>query len=159
MRGVPRATYLPGDLSSNPELSAITPALPTEDDPAGNEDWDGDGNPGIAFQVEGLGTRNVAQRDWNEFFSDDTYPIALDAAEFIAAARFDSQESLLSTSGALGGLLRAGATPIVDAKHRVTFRRLGRSADDEAVNAVRVEDDVDSCYNVQDALPHDTSDM
>ena len=135
------------------------PALPTETEPTGSEDWDEDGSPGIAYQVENLGTRHVGQRDWNEFFSNEAYPIALDATEFVAAARFDSQEGLLATSGALGGLIRAGATPIADAKHRVLFRRLGRSATDDAVKAVRVEDDVESCYNVQDALPHDPSDM
>ncbi len=159
VRGAARATYLPADLSSNPALSAITPALPTQADTTGSEDWDGDGSPGIAYQVANLGTRHVAQRDWNEFFSNDEYAIALDATEFVAAARFDSQEGLVATSGPLGGLLGAAATPIADAKHRVAFRRLGRSADDEAVKAVRVASAIDSCYNVQDALPHDSAKM
>ena len=131
VRGLTRATYLPGDLSSNPELSSL-PALPTEENTAGSEDWDEDGEPGVAYQVEALGTRHVTQRDWNEFFDNDEYPIALDAAEFVAAARFDSQEGIVGTGGALGGLLRASATPVLDAKHRVLFRRLGRSADDDA---------------------------
>lgn len=158
-RGVPRATYLPADLSQNPELSALTPALPTQAMPAGNEDWDGDGNPGIAFNVSGLGTRHVVQRDWNEFFSDASHAIALQADEFVVRATFDSQESILATSGALGGLLLAGATPATDGLHRITFRRLGREKSDPAVAAVRVADPLDSCFNVQDALPHDSTSM
>jgi hypothetical protein len=158
-RGVPRATYLPADLSQNPELSTLTPALPTEAMPDGNEDWDGDGNPGIAFNVSGLGTRHVAQRDWNEFFSDADHRVALKADELVVRATFDSQEQILATSGALGGLLRAGASPASDGLHRITFRRLGRDKSAPAVTAVRVADALQSCFNVQDALPHDPASM
>ena len=159
VRGVSRAKYLPADLSQNPELDSLQPALPTEAAPAGNEDWDGDGQPGIAFNVSGLGTRHVVMRDWNEFFSDDSHPIALRAGELVVRAGFDSQEEILATSGGLGALLRAGSAPAAGALHRITFRRLGRTRAEAAVRAVRVDDPLQTCFNVQDALPHDPASM
>ncbi|MFI5308838.1 MAG: hypothetical protein ACHQ53_15885 [Polyangiales bacterium] len=158
-RGIPRAVYLPKDTSSNPDLRTLTPDLPTAQMPAGNEDWDGDGHPGIAFNVAGLGSRHVVQRDWNEFYADDASPIALGASEFTARARFDNQEEILETSGALGGLLMAGSTPATSLNHRILFRRVARDASDPAVAALHVMEDVDTCYNVQAALPHDTASM
>jgi hypothetical protein len=156
-RGVPRATYLPADTSNHPELSSLSPALPTEQSPAGSEDWDADGNPGIAFNVSGLGSRHVVQRDWNEFFSDASQTIALSASEFVARANFDSQEEILSVTGDLGALLQAGSTPALDMRHRILFHRLGQNANAAAVMALRVSDDLETCYNVQDALPHDSA--
>jgi hypothetical protein len=156
-RGVPRATFLPADTSSDPELSTLTPMLPTEQAPSGAEDWDNDGYPGIAINVAGLGSRHVVQRDWNEFSSDPTAPIAAHASEFTASANFDVQEQILAVSGGLGALLRAEATPAVDMHHRVTFRHLGNSTAEAAVAAIRVSDDLQTCFNVQDALPHDSA--
>jgi hypothetical protein len=156
-RGVPRASYLPADTSSNPELASITPPLPTEQSPSGAEDWDADGNPGVAFNVSGLGSRHVAQRDWNEFFSDAKHTIALGATELVAGASFDNQEQILAVTGAGGGLLRAGSTPAMSMNHRVTFRLLGRNAADAAVVALLGKDDLETCFHVQDALPHDSS--
>lgn len=154
-RGVPRASYLPANLASNPDLSTIMPALPTQANPAGNEDWDGDGQPGITFNVATLGSRHVVQRDWSELFSDASYSIALQASHFVVRATFDNQEQILAVTGGLSGLLLASSTPATDLHHRITFQRLGRNATDPSVTAVRVAADIDTCYNVQDALPHD----
>lgn len=155
VRGASRATYLPADTSSNPELATIMPMLPTEQMPMGSEDWDDDGQPGIAFNVSGLGSRHVVQRDWNEFASDADHTIALNATEFIAGAHFDNQEQILAVTGGLGALLKAGSTPALDIGHRIKFRMLGRSASDPSVAQVRLPDDLDTCFKVQDALPHD----
>lgn len=155
VRGVSRATYLAADLSQNPELSTIQPPLPTEQSPMGAEDWDQDENPGIAFNVSGLGSRHVVQRDWNEFWSDDTAVIAPRSDEFVARANFDSDEKIIATSGGLGALLRAGATPATEMRHRILLRRLARSPSEAAAAAVRVADDLETCYKVQDSLPHD----
>jgi hypothetical protein len=154
VRGVPRAAYLPQDLSSKPELSAIKPALPTEMMTMGAEDTDKDGELGIAYQVSGLGSRSVVQRDWNEWSSMN---IALSPREVVAPANFDNQEEILSVSGGLGALLRAGSAPARDLNHRFTMRLLGRNAGDAEVTKVRVTDDLDTCFNVQDALPHDAA--
>jgi hypothetical protein len=156
-RGVPRATYLPKDVSSKPELASIVPPLPTEQSPAGAEDWDNDGYPGIAINVAGLGSRHVVQRDWNEFFSDASTPVALNAREFVVRANFDVNEEILAVSGGLGALLRAGAAPASGLRHRIVFRFLGRAAADPAVAQLRGADDLQTCYKVQAALPHDTA--
>lgn len=156
-RGVPRDKYLPADTSSNPDLASITPALPTEQMPAGQEDWDGDGMPGIAFHADILGTRHVVQRDWNQFASNANHSIAFDADEFVAGGSFDNQEQILAVDGAGGDLLRAGSTPATGMDHRVHFKRLGKSASDPAVTAVHVADEVETCHNVQAALPHDSA--
>ncbi|HEX4354669.1 MAG TPA: hypothetical protein VHZ95_17185, partial [Polyangiales bacterium] len=155
-RAVERAMYLPADLSSHPDLASIQPSLPTEQMPAGEEDWDGDGNPGIAFNVSGLGSRHVVQRDWNEFFTDESAtPIALSSDQFVTRANFDNQEQILAVSGGLGALLQAGSTPAVDLPHRIAWQRIGRSASDASVAKIRVSDDLQTCFNVQAALPHD----
>jgi hypothetical protein len=158
-RGAARATYLPDDLAHSPELDALAPALPTEAMPAGAEDWDGDGSLGLAFNVAGLGARHVVQRDWNEYSSvgDPSTPIAFHANELVAAASFDSEEHILAVSGGLGALLRAGATPANGMRHRIAFRRLGRDVDDPAVAAIRDADELETCYNIQDAMPHDAT--
>jgi len=158
-RGVPRATYLPDDPTLMPELDALSPALPTEALPAGAEDWDDDGSLGLAFNVAGLGARHVVQRDWNEYTSvgDSSNPIALDANELVVAASFDSEEHILAVSGGLGALLRAGATPANGMRHRIAFRRLGRDVADAAVAAIRAADELETCYNIQDAMPHDAT--
>jgi hypothetical protein len=125
--------------------------------PAGAEDWDNDGQPGIAYNVSGLGSRSVVQRDWNEFFSDDMNPVPLSAAEFTVRADFDNQEQILATSGTLGGLLKAGSAPASNLRHRVVFRRLGKSESDAAVMAIHGSDELQTCFKVQDALPHDSA--
>ena len=68
---------------------------------------------------------------------------------------FDDQESIMAVSDGLGGLLRASATPANGLRHRMMFRRLGNSPSDPAVAAVHVADELQTCFNVQDALPHD----
>lgn len=154
-RGVPRTAYLPADPSTNPELSSLEPPLPTEQMPSGAQDWDEDGTPGITFNVAGLGSRDVVQRDWNEFWSDPTSGVAVHTDEFEARAAFDSQENILATSDALDGQLSASMTPATDMRHRMLFRRIARSPSDAAAAAVRVPDDLETCYKVQSSLPHD----
>lgn len=157
VRGVPRATYLPADTSSNPALSALTPALPTKQAPAGNEDWDNNGQPGIAFNVAGLGSRHVVQRDWNEAIAHASYPVGFNATEFVVRANFDSNENILATSGGIGGLLEIASTPATNLNHRFLFRRVGLAETDAAVVALQGAADVDTCFNVQDAMPHDAA--
>jgi hypothetical protein len=158
-RGVSRSVYLPADTSSNPDLRTLKPDLPTAQMPEGNEDWDGDGHPGIAFNVASLGTRHSVQRDWNEFFTDDSSPIALGASEFTARARFDNQEQILETTGTLGGLLMAGTTPATNLNHRIAWKLVARDVENAAVAALHGKDDTDTCYGVQTMLPHDSSSM
>jgi hypothetical protein len=158
VRGCASAVYLPASVSTNPDLDAILPALPTAQAPSGAEDWDGDGSPGIAFIVASMGTRNAVQRDWNEMASDTTYKVALGSTEFVVAESFDDRDSIMATSG-FGALLQAGAVPAAGLRHRAKFRRLGLTPSDAAVKAIHAAADVDTCYNIQDALPHDPASL
>jgi hypothetical protein len=156
-RGLPRATYLPADTSHDPALSSLEMPLPTEQVPSGAEDWDEDGQPGITLNVAQAGARDVVQRDWNEFWTDETTTVPLRADEFVARADFDSEESILSTSGGFEAPLRTTTTPATDMRHRILFRRVARSLAQAAAETVRTADDLETCYNVQAALPHDPS--
>lgn len=177
VRGVePR--FLPPDFLAKPELSTLVP-LPYEDDPAhptgahldGAVDTDGDGQPGVAFRISGniSGVRNVAQRDWNEYFTAPESPIAQNALEFVARVRFDNQENILHLSGCprIGcGLLKAGSAPDTTLQDRVTFRYLGPSLSDPRVSRIVTQElkqdvvaDMKTCANVRAALVHDDSSM
>jgi hypothetical protein len=175
VRGV-ESRFLPPDFLAKPLLSSLIP-LPFEADPAhptgasldGAVDTDGDGHPGVAFRISGnaSGVRNVAQRDWNEYFTEPDAPIAQNALEFVARVRFDNQENILHLSGCppLGcGLLKAGSVPDTTLKDRVTFRYLGASLSDPRVSRILwaelkqdIELDMKTCANVRAALVHDDS--
>jgi len=155
VRGVSRATYLAADTSSNPALSALTPPLPTKNDPTGSEDWDNDGEPGVAFRILNLGVRHAVQRDWNAAVADPDYLVGLNATEFTVRANFDSQQNILATSGGASGLLELASPPATNMEHRFVFRRVGLTTNDAAVVALHGATDLDTCFNVQDELPHD----
>jgi hypothetical protein len=177
VRGV-EARFLPPDFLTKPALSSLVP-LPFEDDPAhptgahldGAVDSDGDGHPGVAFRISGnvSGVRNVAQRDWNEYFTAPEAPIPQNAIEFVARVRFDNQENILHLSGCprLGcGLLKAGSVPDTTRQDRVTLRYLGASLADARVSRIvkaelkqDIDRDMETCDNVRNALVHDDSRM
>lgn len=170
--------FLPQNFLAKPELSTLPP-LPYEDDPEnptgahtdGALDLDGDGIIGLAYRITGNanGTRNVAQRDWGEYFMLPEYPIVKNAIEFKSAAAFDNQESILQVSHCplVGcGILLAGSVPATNLKHRMTFRYLGKVLADPRVSAVfasdlrkNIDDDVTTCANVRAVLQHDASKM
>lgn len=170
------ARFLPVDFAAKPDLATLIP-LPSESDPEnptganldGAVDVDGDGFPGVAFRVSGniSGVRNVAQRDWNEYFTSSDYPIVQNALEFVTAVKFDNQENILHVSHcpAVGcGLLLAGSAPATNLHDRVTFRYLGRGLSDPRVSRiigaelkVDLDADMQTCANVRAALVHDGS--
>ena len=170
--------FLPQDFLAKPDLSTLV-ALPSESTPEhptgtnldGAVDVDGDGHPGVAFRISGniAGLRNVAQRDWNEYFTAPDAPIAQGALEFTARVRFDNQENILYVSHcpAIGcGLLLAGSVPATDLHDRGTFRYLGKDLSDPRVSRIvkaelkqDVDDDMKTCANVRDSLVHDASSM
>lgn len=172
--------FLPEDFSTNPDLESLPP-LPYEDNPErkkgepfgehldGAVDDDGDGLPGILFVISGNanGARNVVQRDWDRYFTDEDISIPTHAIEFQARCEFDNQENILVVTGCplLGcGVLLAGSVPAPNRKNRVTFRYLGKELSDPRVSEVVVADmlademsDLETCKNVREALPHDRS--
>ena len=149
VRGADRKMFLPSDFLSKPELSTLVP-LPHEDNPIkptsthltdGANDDDGDGEPGILYQISGSagGTRSVVQRDWNEYSM--LAPIPTNAIEFVARCDFDNQENILHVAQCppLGcKLLLAGSHHAQDHTDRVTFRYLGKNLSDPRVKAVIV---------------------
>ncbi len=175
-RGVDES-LLPADFTTKPELSALTP-LPYEDNPQylpgtphgqhldGAVDTDGNGFPGVLWQISGNahGERDTAQRDWNEYFPDPDYPVPTHAIEFTTRCNFSNEENILHVSQcpALGcGLLLAGSHP-GNKLHRVTFRYLGADLSDPRVAAIVVapirqnmDDDQKTCANLRASLPHD----
>lgn len=158
IRGAEEMRYLPGGVRDS-EMSirdvASSIPLPTMAKPEGAFDPDGDGHLGLAFQITGLisGTRNSVQRDWTRWFSDTGYefPPGMDwTADLTLRADFDNEESVLFASDSL---LASGSTPKGTAKHTVRLRFLGRDGSDPRAAAIVKDNQVDTCYAIQDALP------
>ncbi len=169
-------SLLPTDFVSKPELSTLPP-LPRVDDPQkpptmpfpGAADEDGDGVPGVKFQISGnaSGARSVVQRDWNEYFSEPNAPVPANAIEFRSTVRFDNQESILAVSGCplVGcGILLAGSRPAPSLPGRVVFRYLGKDLDEPRAARiiggplkVNADTDLQTCANARASLPHDPS--
>ena len=158
IRGAEELPYLPDgvrDSEANIRDLATSLPLPTKENMAGAIDPDGDGKPGLAFEISGLlsGTRNSVQRDWTRWFTEPGYefPTGMDWTEdVLIRADFDNEESVLDPTQ---GLLTSGSTPSREAKHAITFRFLGRDATDPRAQALIKDNQVDTCYAIQDALP------
>jgi hypothetical protein len=122
--GLPNS-YLPADPLARPELDEL-PALPTEQDPEGAEDWDMDGQLGIGFAVQSLasGTRNSVQRSYNEYESSSpNYTIGLSSSEFTVNNVTSISESVIH---ATSSFLRTTGT-LTGSDHPVQFTKLGDS--------------------------------
>jgi len=158
IRGAEELPYLQdGVRDSEANIRDLTTSLPlpTKDNTAGAIDPDGDGKLGLAFEISGLlsGTRNSVQRDWTRWFTDPGYefPAGMDWTDDVRIrADFDNEESVLDPAE---GLLTSGSTPAREAKHATTLRFLGRDATDPRAQALIKQDQVDTCFAVQDALP------
>lgn len=170
VRGASEA-FLPADFSAKPALSAL-PALPSVKDPlsmaespAGATDPDGDGVPGLSFQIAGLasGIRNAAQRDWKEFVTPDGASVQAGSLSFLVPGSFDLQENVLRVTecGTSCGLLMSVARIAPDLAPRIEFAYVGKDLHGERVSEVaknaprtNVEDDLATCANVRLLLPH-----
>ncbi len=87
----------------------------------GWEDWDGDGNPGITFDVTAptKGNLYVAQRDWTQYAGD----VAFDTTSFKLAVTWNTEESVLGYTGS--ELITQTSDPDTDpSQHYVYFVRL-----------------------------------
>lgn len=165
--------YLPADFLAKPELASLPP-LPTVQNPAsttelpdGATDPDGDGAPGLSFQIEGLasGIRNSAQRDWKEFATPSGASVPAGAISLVVPGAFDLQESVLRVTecGTSCGLLRSLARVAQDIPARIELSYIGKSLDGARVRQVvrnvaraDVEDDLATCANIRSLLPHET---
>jgi len=167
-------SYLPQDFGSLVPLTQL-PALPAVADPvngdavpAGATDPDGDGLPGVAFEITGIvqGVRDSVQRLWKEYASAPGAPMASAAITFTAPGTYDLQESImrLTQCGDACSLLNTLANPTDSAPVTVTFWFLGKTLGSPRVSAVvagqplqNLQDDLTTCANVRRVLPHDPS--
>lgn len=185
VRGANPAMFLPSptDFPLKPDLSTLPP-LPHEDTPIkptsqhlddGTTDDDGDGDPGITYQIGGStsGRRSVVQRDWNEYSTTSDFHIPANAIEFTARCDFDNQENILHVTACPPAgcrILLAGSSHAENLTDRVTFRYLGKNLDDEGVKRVLagplkgsgdggdgLDIDMKTCANARTDLPHDPS--
>ncbi len=169
------ASFYPEDFGARLELADLPRPMPTTEDaldlslanPDGVVDMDGDGRPGIALQITGIaaGLRHTAQRDWNEYSTDqDVWPLPTHAIEFTTRSYFKNEETILYVEdcGAACALLQTGSVPSPSEPSRVTFRYLGAELSEPRVGAViggplYADEAVDlaTCEQVRQALPHD----
>jgi hypothetical protein len=170
-------TYLPADFSTHPVLSSLPP-LPSVDGgyqptstlwPAGATDPDGDGIPGIAYQIKGLlaGVRNAVEREWQEYATHDGAPVPAYALNMVVPDGYDDQESVMRVTQAPAGawmLLAAGANVDPSLRGRLALSFVGKTYGSARVSRVVVgvprqnaEYDQTTCANVQLILPHDTT--
>src|SRR5262249_44876165 len=113
-------SLLPPDFSARPALSSL-PALPAVTHhsptstqwPAGATDPDGDGIPGMAYEITGLlpGIRNAAEREWQEYATPPSAPAPAAAITLVVPDGYDDQESVLRVTNCGTGcdLIAAGA--------------------------------------------------
>ncbi len=157
IRGADEMRFAPRPRNSTKSITEIAMAqpLPTKDNPDGAEDWDGDGKLGSAWQITGIlsGTRNSAQRDWTEWFTDASHtitPVADFKSNLVIRAAFDNEEKVFdATSPALNTTSAADA----GAEHTLTLRFLGRDRSDSRVKGLVKSDEFATCQAVQAALP------
>ncbi len=157
IRGANEAKYRPTGAATSEAISAlkVSNPLPTKNNTDGAEDWENDGQLGVAWQVTGIasGTRNSVQRDWTEWFTDSEFTItpATDwTSDIVTRARFDNEENVLAPTE---GLLTELSQPNVSAKHTLTLRFLGRTKSDARAKELLKADDFDTCKAFQSALP------
>jgi hypothetical protein len=157
VRGANESRFAPDDRAAPDTIDALAKQkpLPTKDQPDGAEDWDTDGQPGIAWHVMGIvsGSRHSVQRDFTEWFTDGEFRIspARDwTSDLSVRSTIGSEEKVLaSSSPTVGG----SGSPDAKAKHRVTLRFLGRQRSDERARNMLKANPVDTCLAIRTAMP------
>jgi hypothetical protein len=167
-------SYLPGDFGSHPSLSSLPP-IPSESDPvngtdtpAGTTDPDGDGIPGIAFDVTGFvtGTRNSVQLTWQDYASASSAPIPASAITLTIPGAFDIEEHVMRVTDCGSGcaLLASAANAAPNTAGKIVFSFVGKTFGSTRVAAVAsnvprqdLDDDLTTCANVRLLLPHDST--
>jgi hypothetical protein len=159
VRGADEARFTPMPRSSKETVAEVRARLPlpTGQARSGAEDWEDDGQLGIAWQINGIasGTRNTVQRDYTEWFTDQTHTVkpALDfKTPLVLRSSFDNDENVINaTSGLVGSLAVADQR----AEHRVAWSFLGRTASDARARAVLDDDPLVTCDHIVSALPYE----
>jgi len=155
--GASEATFVPAPRNSAVTLASVkasTP-LPTREQTAGAEDWDADGEHGVAVQVSGsfIGTRHIVERGWTEWLTNDEYTIDPSRDwpdDLMIRVTFDLEQTVLAPSTGLPTYLRLRDPSAV---HHATLRFLGRTAEDARAKVVLKDEPFDTCLAIQGALP------
>lgn len=161
VRGVTESQYLPTPRTRDVTVAQLKSELPLPaKGSSGIEDWDGDGQPGTAWQISGIaqGQRHSAQRDRTTWFSAPGYTIAgsNSFSDLLVRASFDVEELVYEAKapdGSEAPTLRVVATPNANAAHSLALRLLGRDRAAAKASGVIKSDDFDTCLAVQAALP------
>lgn len=157
VRGADETRFAPEDRATSDAIETLTKQkpLPTKDKTDGAEDWDSDGELGIAWHVAGIvsGVRHSVQRDFTEWFSDAEFRVtpARDwTSDLVVRSNIGSEEVVLAASSpTIGG----SGSPDKNAKHRVTMHFLGRTRDDERARKMLKTNAIDTCLAIRTALP------
>jgi hypothetical protein len=147
VHGVAEELYLPDGHFATYDLAHAQGLVALPTDPAHEhvEDWDEDGFPGTSTLIGSSEARYSVSRDWNEWFSCNgtaadsaictdedvekyTLRVGSSFDEFTVRADFEGEDAPL---GASSELYAGMSMPLRIADNRVTFKRIGRSRDDE----------------------------
>jgi hypothetical protein len=166
--------YLPADFTTNPPLSSLKP-LPTvmsympnsTEWPMGATDPDGDGIPGIAYQISGLisATRNAVEREWRGYATPAGSPVPASAVTIVVPDGYDDQESLMRVTGCANtaACTLAAAGSVIPQNHpgHITLAFIGKTFGSSSVAPVvagvprqSAGFDQMTCANVRLLLPH-----
>jgi hypothetical protein len=165
--------YLPADFTTNPPLSTLKPLptvtsyLPNSTEwPTGVTDPDGDGVPGIAYQISGLltATREAVEREWRGYATPAGSPVPASALTIVVPDGYDEEESIMRMLGCTGSvctLTAAGSVVSKDHPGHITLTFLGKTYGSSRVAPVvagvprqSAALDKTTCANVQLLLPH-----
>lgn len=157
VRGADEARFAPDDRATRDPVAVVAQQkpLPSKDDPDGAEDWDGDGELGIAWYITGIasGERHSMQRDYTEWFTDSEFRITPARgweSDFVIRSNIGSEEVVFSASSPT---LAGAGTPDARAKHRVTFHFLGRDRNSPEARRILKAKTLDTCFAIRDAMP------
>jgi hypothetical protein len=150
VRGVNGDKYLPDDPTAYPDLADLLP-LPTAGDDPDVSDWDGDGEPGLRWDIDTPlldGWRDSGQRDVQRFYSvagDATYAVPLEATEFTVKLDIDMEEVVYAAKNDLF----ASVGVLKDVDHYGEMQRL---ADDRESIPDLPSDDLEACRYLEETL-------
>lgn len=140
LRGANKQMYLTSTWNVGDPPKPLTDFPPLPSAPPGMEDWDADGMDGVTLST-GLGSRYVAQRDWNEHQGDVPTHSAAFGGDGVITVFWDSQEAI---SAETPPLLRVSSTPKGDG-----WARYARVDGRLTVVTTGAHPALETCRNVQ----------
>jgi hypothetical protein len=170
VHGLAEELYLPDGHFATYDLAHLQELLPLPTDPEHEDvqDWDEDGFPGTSTYIGSSEARYSVSRDWNEWFSCNgtaadsaicteedvekyTLHVGSSFDEFTVRADFEGEDAPL---GATSELYAGMSMPLRIADNRVTFKRIGRTRDDEVARTFWAQSTASArCAMLRELLP------